>query len=808
MDPLLLHDEPMNGAVGVQRWLTAERDVHLVDPSSLSDAAAAVEAVCNVWGGAYHLLVPVPDGEVTIPEPWRTLVLDTDPAHTAVRGRLAVPQPGERPSVGGRWVSDSRGEMPLAVLARMEATPRGYRTVRTANDFDLADPWTLAYTAVWGRLPLVLDHQQLRWDGLREDLTYSDVIPVDSSPPREPGAADLLASLRDRNVVTAASMSCVRLAFASVPVGSQFEGVQPSFPLRFHQARECGPNVVVVYEPGSVADFCLLWHLRAVHGLRAGFPLAVPVTADVPAALAHWWREYAMLSWGLRSTTGHLVSASVGIDALTALAELSGQPWSAVRWEDLLQPSRGCGVSSSEVAVFEDGRAELSGRHPAEEAAVGRQTVPELGRSLELVVTPVGSTLPPSQMLARADGAMRYRGGAVLQVGGTRDTITLEWPTGLTVLDAVMRDRDLRGEPSEPGRLAERLLRRTEELGGLGPLMHPGSHELLARLGERHGMSWFKRKLRTALDIEADADASIESRLAQIEERVRVMAGEPSEEEQTDITFEDVQKVFHDRAAAEAWLAWADEAGLVLRGTQVQCLHCTSRSWRPLPELAPPVVCRGCGTTIDRPYGYNTVKFRYRASELLLRLVKDDAIVHALALRFFSKLFHPSFGRVGPLFGGYPGVTVRRPGEKDPLGEADVLFVMMDGRVGVGECKTRAAGLIVDEVRKLRVLAEAVGASWTFTATLDRASACGPLWHDSPTAGRVPHYALTAEHLYDVTPAYPLGTEPLAWRSSYTKWGGTEPLPDDEHDADVVALLRRLDSWRRTRAVPWWRTEE
>jgi hypothetical protein len=698
--------------------------------------------------------------------------------------------------------------MPLAVLGRMEAPSRGFRTVRTANDFDLADPWALAYTAVWGRLPLVLDREQLRWNGLRMDLTYSDVVPVDSSLPQEPGAADLLASLCDRNVTTAASMSCVRLAFASAPVGSQFEGVQPSFPLRFHRARECGPNVVVVYEPGSVADLCLLWHLRAVHGLRAGFPLAVPVTADVPAALAYWWREFAMLSWGLRSTVGHLVSASIGIDALTRLAELSGQEWSVVPWEDVLQPSRGCGVSSSEVAVFENGRAELSGRHPAEEAALGRQTVAELGRSLELVVTPVGSTLPPSRMLARADIAARYRGGAVLQVGGTLDTITLDWPTGLTVLDAVMRDRDLRGEPSEQGRLAETLLRGTEELGGLGPLKHPGCQELLARLGERHGMSWFKRRLRAALDIHVDADASIEARLAQVEENVRAMAGEPSDEEQTDITFNDVYRVFHDNVAAEAWLAWADEAGLVLRGTQVRCRHCTSRSWRPLPELAPPVVCRGCGRTIDRPYDYDTVKFRYRASELLLRLVKADAIVHALALRFFSELFHPSFGQIGPLFGGYPGVTLRRHGEKDPLGEADVLFVMMDGRVGVGECKTRAAGLIVEEVNKLRALAEAVDAAWTFTATLDRASACGPLWHDSPTAGRVPHYALTAEHLYDLAPVNALGTEPLAWRNSYTKLGGKEPLSEAEHNAEVVALLHRLDSWRRTRGVPWWRTEE
>jgi hypothetical protein len=502
-----------------------------------------------------------------------------------------MPGSGERPGVGGWWIDDSQGEMPLAVVSRMETPSRPYRAVRTANGFDLADPWSLAYTVVWGRLPLELDRRKLRWDGLREDLAYSDVVPLDSSPPEDPGAADLLASLRNRSVITAANFSCVRLACASASVGSQFERVQPAFPSRFHRARECGPNIVVVYEPGSVADLCLLWHLRAVHGLPDGFPLAVPVTADVSAALSHWWRERAMLSWGLRSTTGYLVSTSVEIDKLTRLAELSGQQWSAAPWEEVLQPSRGCGVSSAEVVVFQHGRAVLPGRNPAEESTVGRSILAELGTSLELIVTPLGSDLPPSQKLARADIGTRYRGGGVLQIGGTLDTVMLEWPTGLTVLDAVMRDRDLRGEPSEQGRLAETLLRRTEELGGLGPLLHAGCQELLAKLGERHGMSWFKRTLRAVLDIEADTDASTVARLAQVEERVRAMAGAPSDEEQTDITFEDVRRVLRDKVAAEAWLGWADQAGLVLRGTQVQCRRCASRSWRPLPELRSSARC-------------------------------------------------------------------------------------------------------------------------------------------------------------------------------------------------------------------------
>lgn len=46
-----------------------------------------------------------------------------------------------------------------------------------------------------------------------------------------------------------------------------------------------GSNIVVVYEPGSVADFCLLWMLRAAHGFANRLPLGVPTTADVEGQL-------------------------------------------------------------------------------------------------------------------------------------------------------------------------------------------------------------------------------------------------------------------------------------------------------------------------------------------------------------------------------------------------------------------------------------------------------------------------------------------------------------------------------------------
>jgi len=133
---------------------------------------------------------------------------------------------------------------------------------------------------------------------------------------------------------------------------------------------------------------------------------------------------------------------------------------------------------------------------------------------------------------------------------------------------------------------------------------------------------------------------------------------------------------------------------------------------------------------------------------------------------------------------------------------------MIDGGVGVGECKTAAAGLTDGELGKLARLADALQASWTFTATLDRAATCGPLWRTNPTAGRLPHYALTAEHLYDPVPINVLGTDPLAWRTSYLGIGGSREISDQQHLSDFVARLRDWEMWQRTRTLPSWRSEQ
>jgi hypothetical protein len=803
---MLLTEERLSGTRAVRRWLAAERNVQLVSADDVEDVASAIEEACNVWGGAYHPLVPIASGATAIVEPWATLVRYTMPTRTITRGHLPVPEHVWPRDPGGHWYTKGGGELPLLVLAVLDRG-QGFKTIRSAGSIPLGHPWGVAYRGIVGALPATIVPDRLSYSGLRPGVAYSDLVTIQEVEPDETSADHLLALLRDPIVWTPVHLSCVKLALASAPTAGGFGRERPDFPMRFHEAGHIGPNVVVVYEPGSPVDLCVLWHLRAVHGLRAGLPLAVPTSADVGAVLRRWWNDMAMQPIGFGGTKAYLVSASVERSQLDAFAAAAGEQWKVCDIADVLQPSHGCGVESTEVVLFSNGQAQLAGLHPDERAALGNELVERVHHTFELVATPVSYDLPPSATLATAEAITSYRGGFVTQPGASRHSVSMHWPSGLTVLDAVLRDVGMRGEPSYPGRLAELLLTRTQKVGGLVGLLDPKALGLLDRLATRHGMTWFKRRLRDVVIGDAQVPEDVESRLLAIEQRVAALGGIPSTEEQHGVTFEAARSALGaNREGAGAWLRWAEESGLVVRGAEFHCDQCTARSWLPVADLAPPVVCRGCGRVAERPYPQDGVAFRYQGSEFLLRLFKEDVIPHALTFQFVASLFEPHFDRPGPIFGAYPGVTIRRPGLNDPIGEADVLLVMADGRLGVAECKANAAGLDDDELTKLDLLARELNASWTLCATTDRSANCGLAWHRDIGSADRPHYVLTAEHLLDAAPYYAAGTDPFAWREQFQSHGG-KALSDDERHQQYLTGLRNLAEWQRTRGVPWWRSQ-
>lgn len=244
------------------------------------------------------------------------------------------------------------------------------------------------------------------------------------------------------------------------------------------------------------------------------------------------------------------------------------------------------------------------------------------------------------------------------------------------------------------------------------------------------------------------------------------------------------------------------ERGILLTGFEVTCEKCLNKQWRTLRDSVPSLICNGCGQVVQKPHAIDQLIFRYRASETLLRAVNSDVLPCILSLRYLSRLAQ---GSNGLFFGSYPGVDVTRKSDGGRIGEADVAVLLNDGRWIVGECKTTALGLNDAELDKLWKLAEGVDAAATFVATLDPSQACGEIWHRTNGWNDRPHFALTAEHLYDLDGLRLYGNDPFAWRKEYYQMGqpgASEASLGTRFEEYLARIAENTDPDQRNRA-PW-----
>jgi hypothetical protein len=168
------------------------------------------------------------------------------------------------------------------------------------------------------------------------------------------------------------------------------------------------------------------------------------------------------------------------------------------------------------------------------------------------------------------------------------------------------------------------------------------------------------------------------------------------------------------------------------------------------------------------------------------------------------------------VFGAYPGVEFRRPDSTTVEAEADVLVILRNGALILGECKTSARGLKPGELEKLWTAADQVGARATFSATLDRAAECGAEWRTLETPGRRPHFALTAEHLFDLDcNGTVFGEDLFEWRDDYLPQLNRGPDDATTQDRELMVDKAFSDYVERTGKdyeqhyrAPWTRSPD
>lgn len=525
--------------------------------------------------------------------------------------------------------------------------------MQTYRGMSEEDPWHLAYLALLGDLS-PYPHGQNTWNDLRPDLTFDDVLTIRGIDAKGT-ASGLPALLRDFTAVSAVELSRSKLT------GGLQAGYNKGFAesSRFEwsddrKAHQYGPNIVVVYEPGSVEDLALIWNLRArfVHPPR--LPLAIPLTSTTGDDLRFLLGAGADHHFGF----GHnlaLTSFSVPGSELATL-DSSGQldvidPW------DLLRPVGGFCVTSTEVAHFAAGKATIPSFSPTDLQAIGGSYLgSHQGTWMKRKTVVVDDALPFSLTMRRGvwHGDAHYLDGQITTGGEPSSFASIRLPSGLEVMAALGKDRGLVLSESAPGKAAEQLIRAAGPQ--LSMFAAPGAAAALSELSRGRNVSIVRKRLNQFL-ANPTSDESTD-RYQLLFDRLDKALGEPDIEELGYMTFDRLRALLRMTVpAAQQWLSWAMAGGLVLRGVEANCTKCGHKQWRPLTETVPALGCHGCGRIIDNPYGFNHIENRYRASEVLLRAMSHDVLPCVLSMRYITSVL----GGKQSVFGAYPAVEFCKP---------------------------------------------------------------------------------------------------------------------------------------------------
>jgi hypothetical protein len=778
----LLDDSMLGEVEPLVRRVSPRRVGMLVDEHDPNDLRMAIEYACQLWGGAATFLMPA-NLETGRIHP--TFARRAEEAGiTVFRRQLPETETGSLKTYAG-W---PRRIEPLlgAVLRDLQDTNRPRVTVALP---EADSPWFLAYLVALGSWPDRPSPELLEEASLVSELTFEELLDLEFALVQDPSASDLFDRLQESRFDRPARASAWNLA----PQARRWLPRRPTerrLPTSRDTADRIGPNIVVVYEPGSISDACLLWNLRALHGLPPGLPLAVPNSAALGEDLAHLTGTGAARPALFSEVRIALTSTTLPEAVLRSVAR--SEAWTVESADELLSvpvpPSR----VSSEVGVFRNGRARVPLVAPTDAELLRRRPrqygLFDVTSSFNRIERPMPDI--PGLRREYADGfgslGFEFDLRRVDQIGA------LEWPTGWVVLEAAVRDHGLRLRRSVPGVAAESLIRR---LGGIGNLTYLAARPVIDRLhslSERRAMSWFRNKVRELSALEPGDDRALAER---IEAGLTQLALRAFEDEQHASGFRDFRADFgNDRDSASRWLRWAEQSGAVVKGADFLCEQCGASAWRSADEFGSAMLCRGCGARIGFPVGAEQLPFSYRASEAVVRAVEYDALPHVLALRWFVELFKPFPERPSRLYGGHPGVELIR-GDGSVLAEIDVLLLLDDGSLVPGEVKRSGAGLKQPDLDKLDRVVEALASPWSFVATIDWASNCDEMWESSMKAGPAPRFALNGEDLLTTRVTHRMDMDFFAWAKD-TDEQRTARL------ADFRAFMADAESWQSATRIP------
>ena len=672
------------------------RPKRVAEPVRIGDVAhfrEVIEYICQKWGGANVPLVPTgTDGSVSTD--YERVLLGS-----AIDGLRGVDRYGlfELSDSKVNFSGQRAGYGDQLAVAFYKYQKQEKYSPLAIPELAFDDPWRDIYAANLGLLPTEPDKNILLRGNLLPDLTFDDFTRV-QRPKITGSVEDLLERLGAAESHTPRMSSLIHLAVGS-GLNSGIRSANHPIPRPDFVRHDAGPNLIVVCSPGSVEDLVLLWNLRAAAGEHFVLPIGVPLHEASPEMFQNLAGKDAISRHGMAINSVYVTSASLTVSELAAM--FGEQPSGLVGYaaqKDVLYFGPPAGWTRDEVLVWNEGRTSLVPTAPNANRKVLQSSALSSFVRFEVDIQVMAVPFPNGDDV-RVDsfGPRFFAGSQSLGVGPDRNAaIDVEWPSRMMMGRIVAGSRGLELKESEPGRAGRIAISSFLNLWELNYLAHAPLLEFLEEMAAHTGISFYKRRQQLQ-GVSFEASEVVARTTDDLPEK----------------SMHDFKRVLgNNQDAAKAWLLWAEQRGLLVKGFPLQCEKCGSKQWIPVAAFAPPIICRGCAAAMATPFGDRpTAEFKYRLSERMRRVYEHDAMGHLLAIRFFHSIFGAS--STSELVGLHPGIEVRQAGIANAEGEADVLMLLRSGDLIPMEVKHSFAGMTDGEVEKLDRLASLLKSPWS-----------------------------------------------------------------------------------------------
>ncbi len=374
-------------------------------------------------------------------------------------------------------------------------------------------------------------------------------------------------------------------------------------------------------------------------------PIGVPVEQLTPVALHGLQEPGRATMFGFGGGACHVVSASVPLHELEALAAQSTGA-TAVPYETVLTFGPAPGRYHSHVSQWHEGKTRVDPMTDSDREVLRAPCEGVRVPSLLIDVKVDGYPLPADPTMRGTEWFGRFQAGAAqVAVSEMRSqpTVQVQWPSSWTCLAAVAQSRGFDVAASEPGLAAATLIRALGSVDAIRLLQHRPLIALMYRMAERSGMSWWKRRW-------ADADRELLAAGADpatLDETATLLGRDdpavaPAGEGRA-VPFKEFVDALGSEASAAHWVGWAERRHLLVRGSNFTCPDCKTKSWLPLAALPPPVACAGCGRQVGQPYNPRALGFTYRLGEPVRRVLRDRQPWARLGASLVRPTFRPSW---------------------------------------------------------------------------------------------------------------------------------------------------------------------